>query len=112
MLRREKRRWLALEGDNDPLQGLANMMDVMLVFVCGLLVALVISWNLQEIFTDEIDATQRQKLLQAIQQVVAVEKGQELEEVPDTGSGTGSGYEELGTVYRNPETGKLIMIEN
>ncbi|RJX20577.1 MAG: DUF2149 domain-containing protein [Desulforudis sp.] len=112
MLRRRKKRWLVSDGDNDPLRGLANMVDVMLVFVCGLLVALVLSWNLQDIFTSEMDAARRQELLRTIQQVVTVEKGRELEELPNTGPGSGSGYQELGTVYQDPETGKLIMIEN
>ncbi|GAW92497.1 DUF2149 domain-containing protein [Calderihabitans maritimus] len=113
MLRRNKRRWLlAEEEEYNPLAGLANMVDVMLVFACGLLVALVLSWNLQDVFLKDLSPVQRQQLLQAIKNMVTVEQGKELEEIPQLGSGSGSGYQELGTVYRDPKTGKLIMIEN
>ena len=47
-----------------------------------------LSWNLQDIFTSEIDAARRQELLRTIQQVVTVEKGRELEVLPDTGPGS------------------------
>jgi hypothetical protein len=39
--------------------------------------------------------------------------GEELPQVPDSMQSQlqdGSGYESLGTVYRDPETGKLILI--
>jgi len=88
------------------------MVDVMLVFACGLLVALVLSWNLQAVLLPDKSPEARQRLLQAIQQAVSLEQGKELDQVPDVGSGAGSGYQEMGTVFRDPETGKLIMIEN
>jgi len=103
---------LLAEEDLDPLTGVANMVDVMLVFACGLLVALVLSWNLQAVFLQDQSPEARQRLLQAIQQFVSLEQGNELDQVPDVGSGAGSGYQELGTVFRDPKTGKLIMIEN
>ncbi|MHB1127597.1 MAG: DUF2149 domain-containing protein [Bacillota bacterium] len=112
MLRRNRRRWLLAEEDLDPLAGLSNMVDVMLVFACGLIAALVLSWNLQSVFLQDKSPEARQRLLQAIQQVVSLEQGKELDQVPDVGSGAGSGYQEMGTVYRDPKTGKLIMIEN
>ncbi|MDP3044780.1 MAG: hypothetical protein Q8N93_05125 [Bacillota bacterium] len=43
---------------------------------------------MQDIFTSEIDAARRQELLRTIQQVVTVEKGRELEVLPDTGPGS------------------------
>jgi hypothetical protein len=39
-----------------------------------------------------------------------VAKGRELPELPEGVGETGSGYENVGRVYRDPETGKLIMV--
>jgi len=34
-----------------------------------------------------------------------------LNETPDTSDDSGSGYMEMGKVYKDPSTGKLIMVE-
>lgn len=89
-----------LDTDEDPLGPMANLVDVILVFVCGLLAAVVsISPDLQAHFKQE-----------KIEQKVNL--SQELSSVPEqlnTNLG-GKGYESLGQVYRDPETGKLILI--
>jgi hypothetical protein len=110
-VKRKSSRLLNTENVN-PLEGLANLVDVMLVFACGLLVALVLSWNLQDVFFQEMEPDKRHQLLQAIQSAISVEQGRELDEFPQLGSGSGAGFQELGTVFRDPETGKLIMIEH
>ncbi|PKM48016.1 MAG: hypothetical protein CVV03_00135 [Firmicutes bacterium HGW-Firmicutes-8] len=110
LLRRAKRSRLQ-EDDLDPLGGVANLIDVMLVFACGLMVALVLSWNLQNVLFSKSTPKERQQMLQAIQKIVNVQKGRELKEMPQVKSGGGSGYQEMGTVYKDPKTGKLIMIE-
>lgn len=112
MLRRKQRRLLSSAEEPDPLSGLANMVDVMLVFACGLIVMLVLSWNLQNIFFARVTPQEKEKMLQAIQRVVDIEKGKELKELPNFSEGGGSGYQEMGTVYKDPKTGKLILIEN
>lgn len=108
--RRMRRRRLSGE-EVDPLGGLANLVDVMLVFCCGLMIALVLSWNLQNIIFAKVKPEEKQRLMQSIQKVIDVERGRELKEVPRIQQGEGSGYREMGTVYRDPKTGKLIMIE-
>lgn len=79
--------------ENDPMSGLANLIDVMLVFCVGLIIALVLSWNLQHII------------------FVDIERGQQLQEIPQIQQSGGEGYQEMGKVYQDPETGKLILIE-
>ncbi|MEW6622885.1 MAG: DUF2149 domain-containing protein [Bacillota bacterium] len=79
--------------ENDPMSGLANLIDVMLVFCVGLMIALVLSWNLQNII------------------FVNVERGRELKEIPQIQESGGEGYQEMGKVYQDPETGRLILIE-
>lgn len=95
MLARRMRRQQLCEEEIDPMGGLANLVDVMLVFCCGLLVVLVMTWNLQDILFKKVD----------------VERGQQLQEVPKVEAGGGEGYSEMGMVYQDPETGKLILIQ-
>ena len=89
------------EHDDDPLGPMANLVDIILVFACGLIAALVAySPELQQHF----DSTRQQRDLSL---------GEELPQAPDSVQSQlqdGSGYESLGTVYRDPETGKLILI--
>ncbi len=82
-------------GDDDPMGPLANLADIMLVFAVGLMVALAASKN---------------GLEQGKPGGVDVQKGREIPEVPEGTGETGSGYEAVGRVYRDPKTGKLVMI--
>ena len=43
---------------------------------------------------------------------VQLEMGQEINETITTGSGGPTGYEDVGKVYKDPQTGKLILIQN
>lgn len=86
--------------EQDPLTGFANIMDVMLVFALGLMVALL--------------STDRSSSSLITQKQVNVQQGEELIEVPDSIqqalNSDANGMESLGQVYRDPETGKLILI--
>lgn len=101
------------EEEEDPMTGVANLVDAMLVIAVGLLVFLVISWNMQAIvFNDAVTPEQKQDAINAMKQVTEVDQGQQLNETPDVSNSSGEGYAELGKVYKDPSTGKLIMIEN
>lgn len=76
---------------------MGTLVDVMLVFACGLIAALVTG------------GVQLQKQEDS-QQGRAIERGRELPDVPRGVGDDGSGYRSVGTVYRDPETGKLILI--
>lgn len=79
--------------DEDPRASLVNLVDVMLVFACGLLAALSAGGHA------------------VLAQPKEITQGREIE-APDTSSSTaGSGYESVGQVYRDPKTGKLLLIE-
>lgn len=99
-----RREWNRFENTSDePLGPLANLLDLMLVFACGLIAALIaMSGQLQEQFYKEY------KDFKEPAQVI--ERGQELPQLPDVGSAQGEGYESVGRVYRDPKTGKLILI--
>jgi hypothetical protein len=96
------RKWSASRfdaQDDDPLGPLANLLDLMLVFACGLIAALIsLSKNIDEHFEQP----------EPIQKVV--EQGKELPKMPNRGEAGGEGYESVGQVYRDPKTGKLILI--
>ncbi|TVP58968.1 MAG: DUF2149 domain-containing protein [Halomonadaceae bacterium] len=83
------------DGDEDPMGPLANLADIMLVFAVGLMVAL---------------AASEQGRQSAPEQGQDVSTGREIPEMPAGTGEAGSGYESMGQVYRDPETGRMILI--
>jgi hypothetical protein len=86
--------------DEDPAAGLANLADCMLVLACGLMVALVVAWNID---------------IKNVTEVEVSDQAQELtdsETIDESFEADGSTYEDVGRVYKDPETGKLYVIEN
>ena len=111
MIKRKKGKFLS-QGEEDPMAGTSNLVDAMLVIAVGLLVFLVISWNMQSIvFNENMDEQQRQKVKNAIQEVSQLDQGQQLNETPDISKSSGDGFTEMGKVYRDSQSGKLIMVE-
>ncbi len=84
----------------NPMEGVGNMADAMLVFACGLLLALILSWNVNVNEFGEIsnDATN-------VYEVNGIDGGvtQQINE--------NSNLEEMGTVYRDPATGKYYVVQ-
>ena len=111
MARHKSKKRLNKGEEEDPMAGAANLVDAMLVIAVGLLVFLVISWNMQNvIFNEDITPEQKQKMMQDMQQVTELDEGQELNETPDITNSSGQGYTEMGKVYKD-SSGKLIMVE-
>ena len=96
---RNRTRFGAAEEVN-PLDGAINIVDAMLVFACGLMLSLVIYWN--------VDLGQGQRL--------DVQRGQEMPQSPEIrrdlaeSQSQGRFYQKLGTVYKDPATGQLFML--
>lgn len=107
---RRKRRMLSAH-EEDPMAGSANLVDAMLVLSVGFLIFLVLSWNMQNVVFADMTPEERQQTMEAMKQVAEVEMGQELNQTPQTESGSGEGFVEKGTVYQDPNTGKLIMVQ-
>lgn len=106
---REKGRKRFSEGEEDPMAGTSNLVDAMLVIAVGLLIFVVISWNMQSVVFQD---NQQQKAIEdSSPDVTEVSEGQVLNETPDTSNSSGQGYMEMGKVYKDPSTGKLIMVE-
>ena len=49
--------------------------------------------------------------MNAIKEVSQIDQGEQLDSTPDIGKSSGNGYTEMGKVYKDKDTGKLIMIE-
>jgi hypothetical protein len=87
--------------ESNPLEGVVNVVDAMLVFACGLMLALSVYWNID---------------LGPIGERVDLQRGQEVTEVSDLrddlveSEGQGELYEKMGTVYKDPRTGQLFML--
>lgn len=83
-------------SDEESVGPLANLLDLMLVFACGLIIALVaMSSQLQEYFSTAPQT---------------IERGKELAEMPQVGESGGVGFVPVGQVFQDPESGKLILI--
>ena len=109
---RKKQRRRSRRVEEDPMAGTSNLVDAMLVIAVGFLVFVIISWNMQAIvFNEDMTPEQKQQVMQTIKSVSEVNQGQELNETPDTSNSSGQGYTEMGKVYKDPSTGKLIMVE-
>jgi hypothetical protein len=86
------------DGDQDPMSSMGNLMDVMLVFACGLLLALIVRWNVDvssgSISSDveQIDESQIENVAEGI------DEGDER-------------YDQVGTVYQDEETGDLYIVK-
>ena len=82
-----------LESEGSPMESSANIGDVMLVFACGLLLALVTVWNV-DIGLDRPDN------MYEVSDVVNESQNVQKENL-----------QEAGKVYRDPATGNLYFIE-
>jgi len=111
MVRDSSRRHRRQTPEEDPMAGVGNIVDAMLVIAVGLLVFLVMSWNMQDVvFNDQMSQSQKQSAMSAMQKVAQIDQGQQLNDTPDTSNKSGQGYTEMGKVYKDPSSGKLIMV--
>jgi hypothetical protein len=105
-----KRRLISSEEEVDPMVYAVNMVDCMLVLAVGFLIFTVMSFGMQSVVFSDSSPQEKQQIMKAVQQTVQVQQGQELNNTPQTEQGQGSGYVQMGTVYKDPNTGKLIMV--
>ncbi|HAM16699.1 MAG TPA: hypothetical protein DCP91_12755 [Eggerthellaceae bacterium] len=82
----------------DPMSSMSNIGDVMLVFACGLMVALVVAWNVDLAQFQEIDTSKE----------LAKD---DVERLTEQLYGEGNAFEEKGKVYQDPTTGKYYLVE-
>lgn len=87
------------EEEVDPMSTVANIADAMLVFACGLMVALVVAWNvdLQNVKEVEVEGSEQIEDVQSLEDILSAE---------------GSSYIQRGTVYQDPRTGQMYLLES
>ena len=83
-----------------PMEGVGNMADAMLVFACGILLALILSWNVNVSETGEISKSGSN----ATYEIDGLD-GAVTQEID-----ANTQLQEMGTVYIDPETGKYYVM--
>ena len=84
--------------DVDPMMSLSNIGDIMLVFACGLMVALVVAWNVDLAKFKQVETTEE------------INKD-DVEKMTEQLYGEGNAFVEKGKVYQDPTTGKYYLVE-
>ncbi len=84
--------------EEDPMSSMGNLMDVMLVFACALMIALITHYNVDLSASDPIVSDYE------------VLEG-ELEEAAISDDEGESSYIEEGVAYRNTETGEWLIVK-
>lgn len=111
MVRRKQRR-RSKRTEEDPMTGTANLVDAMLVLAVGFLIFVVMSWNMQSIIFSNMTQEEKNHIMDSMSEMKELNQGQELQDIPDVSHSSGEGYSQMGTVYKDSRTGKMIMIEN
>lgn len=102
-LRSRSSSWLRTPEEINPLEGAVNIVDAMLVFACGLMLALVIHWNIDlEQAGERVDLKRGQEVTQ----------DQHVRDILTESEEQGKLYEKVGTVYKDPVSGQLYMLTN
>lgn len=86
------------DSEVNPMEGIANLVDVMLVFACGLMIAIIMFWNVD---LSNVSAVIDQKQLKEVPNLEERAKGENFQD----------SLENKGAVYKDPKTGKLYIIE-
>lgn len=100
MIRRSASRALGAfqdaEDDVNPMENIANMSDVMLVLAVGIMLALVMHWNVN--------------ISGAVELEDAEVTSEEIQQSDSSAGDDEEQYEEVGTVYRDRETGEMYVV--
>ena len=97
-------------GGQDPLNGVANLFDVALVFIVALLLSLMATVNILDFFNPDSEITVMKKVKEEWQ--IITKKGKEIKvkKVTDRTVGGDEGFK-LGTAYQLKD-GRVIYIPN
>lgn len=95
-----KRRRISESIDDDPMSGLNNLSDAMLVLALGFLIFAIMALSVNpDMISDSSSNTK---------DVSTAEKF--TQNYSDAGGLEDSGYNEVGKVYQDPNTGELVMV--
>ena len=94
--------------DEDPLSGVANIFDVAVVFIVGLMIALFSVYRLGDLMDPNSDVTLVKTNADGLQEII-VKRGTEITAYELTGETLGGEGERLGTAYRLAN-GQIIYV--
>lgn len=94
-----KRRRISDDSDDDPMGGLNNLSDAMLVLALGFLIFAIMALSVNPEMISESSSKQNVETVETLS-----------ENVSDAGGMEDSGYNEIGKVYQDPTTGELVMV--
>lgn|SRR5690606_11793020 len=95
-------------AEDDPLAGIANLFDVSIVFIVGLMITLFTVYNMGDLMSGESEVTMVKTDADGMQEII-VKKGEQITAYRISGEqGTGNG-ERLGSAYRLA-SGQIIYV--
>ncbi len=95
-------------SDNDPLTGVANLFDIGLVFIVGLIVTLFTAYHLQDLFTEKSELTIMKKNDNGQMEIIT-KKGKKIKAIKVTKDKKKGMGERLGIAYRL-EDGSMVYV--
>ncbi|MGN1363559.1 MAG: DUF2149 domain-containing protein [Methanobrevibacter sp.] len=108
MLRKKRR--LSDREDADPMGGLSNLSDVMLVLALGFLIFAIMAIQTNPSL---LNHNQMQSHSQSqSQSTEQISTSQSFNNSSSSGASDQNGYSEVGKVYKDPDTGKLVMVSS
>jgi hypothetical protein len=97
----KKRRFLEDSGE-DPTSGIINLTDCMLVLAVGFLIFSIMALHTNPALISDSAGSNPN--------TVQVSTGNTINNTLNNQSGAGNNYQQMGTVYKDPKTGKLILV--
>ncbi|MCD6298734.1 MAG: DUF2149 domain-containing protein [Deltaproteobacteria bacterium] len=95
-------------GENDPLSGVANLFDIGLVFIVGLIITLFTAYHLQDLFSEKSELTIMKKSENG-QMEILTKKGKKIKAIKVTKEKALGRGVRLGTAYRL-EDGSMVYV--
>lgn len=96
-----KRRRISESIDDDPMSGIVNLSDAMLVLALGFLIFAIMALSANPQLISDSPSSQDVSTAETFTQNYS-----------DAGEIEDSGYSEVGRVYEDPQTGELVMVSN
>ncbi|MEA1968550.1 MAG: DUF2149 domain-containing protein [Thermodesulfobacteriota bacterium] len=95
-------------SDDDPLSGLANLFDIGLVFIVGLILALFSTYHMEDMLNDKTEITIMKKFENGEMEIIS-KKGKKVNIKKITKAETQGRGERLGTAYKL-ENGSMVYV--
>ena len=96
------------ELDEDPLSGVANLFDVSVVFIVGLMISLFSVYRMGDLMDPETEVTMVMTNAQGNSEII-IKRGTEIDAYEVTGESLEGDGEKLGTAYRLAN-GQIIYV--